>query len=71
LGILVTWIFVPNLTGADLAEGDEKFRQYLVQHGWDGTMGEEDLKALADEGIQEAVEEAERRDSVDTKGSKF
>lgn len=72
LGILVTWIFVPNLTGADLAESDEKFRQYLVSHGWEGAMGEDDLMALADEGIQEAVAEAERRDSVEeSKGSKF
>ena len=50
-GILVTYFFIPNVTGADLAEEDEKFRLYLVEHGWVGEMGEDDLKALADDGI--------------------
>jgi len=59
LGILVTWFFVPDITGADLAEADEKFRLYLVSKGWDGEMGEDDLKALAEEGIPESVEVVE------------
>ena len=59
-GILVTWIFVKNLTGDDLATEDEKFRAYLVAHGWDGEMGEEDLKALADKGIPPAIVEEVR-----------
>ena len=55
----MTYFFVPNITGDDLADSDEKFRLYLVSKGWDGEMGEEDLKALADQGIpQEVVEEA-------------
>jgi MFS family permease len=49
VGVLVTYFFVPKLTGADLAESDERFRAYLVEHGWDGEMGEEDLKGLADD----------------------
>jgi MFS family permease len=44
MGVLVTCFFVPNLTGDGLAIEDEKFRTYLVRHGWHGTMGEEDLK---------------------------
>ncbi|KAK5108037.1 hypothetical protein LTR62_008872 [Meristemomyces frigidus] len=60
-GILVTYIFVTDVRGDDLAIADEKFRLYLVSKGWDGEMGEEDLKALADEGIPEGVVvEAER-----------
>ena len=51
VGILVTYFFVEDLTGADLRERDDKFRAYLVAHGWDGEMGEEDLRALAEEGI--------------------
>ena len=51
--MLVTCFFVPNLTGDDLAIEDEKFRAYLVHHGWQGMMGEEDLKDLADAGIPE------------------
>lgn len=39
-GVLVTYFFIPNITGADLAEGDEKFRQYLAANGWMGEMGE-------------------------------
>jgi len=54
-GILVTWLFVPHITGEDLAESDERFRLYLVEKGWHGEMGEEDLKALVDEGIPERI----------------
>ncbi|KAI0200262.1 putative glycerophosphoinositol permease [Astrocystis sublimbata] len=54
-GILVTWFFVPNITGEDLQKSDEKFREYLVMNGWDGTMGEFDLKAPAEKGIPEEV----------------
>lgn len=51
VGVLVTYFFIPNVTGEDLAIEDEKFRAYLVAHGWVGEMGEEDLTALADKGI--------------------
>jgi MFS family permease len=51
VGVLVTWFFVPDLSGEDLRLRDEKFRAYLVANGWDGAMGEDDLQALADEGI--------------------
>jgi MFS family permease len=57
VGILVTWIFVPNLKGEDLAVEDEKFRAYLVAHGWTGEMGEEDLRAFAELGIPPALTE--------------
>ena len=50
VGILVTYIFVENITGEDLAIRDQLFREYLVRNGWDGEMGEEDLKALAEDG---------------------
>ena len=51
VGILMTFFFVPNLSGEDLRGRDEQFRAYLVAHGWDGVMGEDDLQAIADEGI--------------------
>ena len=57
LGVLVTFFFVPNLTGEDLAVEDEKFRAYLVAHGWGGEMGENDLSAFADAGIPPAIVE--------------
>ena len=56
VGILVTYFFIPNLTGDDLAIEDERFRAYLVRHGWHGTMGEEDLKDTAEAGIPESIE---------------
>ena len=49
-GILVTYFFVEELTGDDLAIKDALFRAYLVENGWDGEMGEDDLRALADDG---------------------
>lgn len=57
VGVLVTFFFIPNLTGDDLAFEDEKFRACLVAHGWVGEMGEENMKALADNGIPTSVVE--------------
>ena len=56
VGIAVTYFFVEDLTGADLRERDERFRAYLVEHGWDGEMGEDDLKALAEDGVEQVDE---------------
>ncbi|KAJ6079473.1 hypothetical protein N7467_009226 [Penicillium canescens] len=50
-GVVVTWAFVPDLSGEDLRVRDENFRAYLVSMGWDGDMGEGDLKAMADQGL--------------------
>lgn len=50
-GILVTYFFVPDITAESLTKSDEKFRKYLVENGWDGEMGEGDLKALAEDVI--------------------
>ena len=55
VGILVTWFFVPDLSGDDLRMRDERFRAYLVANGWDGVMGEDDLEADADDGIASPV----------------
>ena len=48
-GVLVTFFFIENITGEDLSIRDEKFRAYLVSQGWEGVMGEDDLKAQADD----------------------
>ena len=62
---MVTWIFIPDLRGEDLAEEDENFRAYLLGHGWSGTMGEHDLRAEADAGVSAAlVDEMGRKKSV-------
>ncbi|KAK2590216.1 Plasma membrane permease, mediates uptake of glycerophosphoinositol and glycerophosphocholine [Conoideocrella luteorostrata] len=49
VGILVTYFFIPKLTGEDLSNQDEKFRAYLLANGWNGEMGEADLKAMAED----------------------
>ncbi|KAI0801572.1 major facilitator superfamily domain-containing protein [Xylaria sp. FL0064] len=64
-GILITWFFVPNITGEDLKKSDEKFRAYLVANGWDGTMGEADLQAVANKGIPEEVVEEIKESKTD------
>lgn len=55
VGVLVTWFFVPDLSGEDLRMRDEKFRAYLVANGWQGAMGEDDLEGDANEGIPTAA----------------
>ncbi|KAH8647161.1 major facilitator superfamily domain-containing protein [Xylariales sp. PMI_506] len=54
-GMLVTRFFVRDLRGEDLAVEDERFRAYLVANGWDGEMGEDDLKGLAEDGVAPAL----------------
>ncbi|KAJ5888394.1 Glycerophosphoinositol permease 1 [Penicillium taxi] len=58
VGILVTWFFVPDLSGEDLQVRDEKFRAYLVSRGWVGSMGEDDLMDVADYGLQTVATKA-------------
>ncbi|KIP11646.1 hypothetical protein PHLGIDRAFT_99480 [Phlebiopsis gigantea 11061_1 CR5-6] len=40
-GIIVTYFFVPDMTGVDLADEDRKFMQYLMDNGWEGEVGED------------------------------
>lgn len=40
IGCLISFFLVPDTTRFDLAAEDEKWRQYLVAHGWDGLMGD-------------------------------
>ncbi|KAF9229401.1 MFS Git1p-like glycerophosphoinositol permease [Gyrodon lividus] len=43
-GVLVTYFFVPDMTGVDLADEDAKFMKYLAENGWEGEVGEDDEK---------------------------
>ncbi|KAJ4419954.1 Plasma membrane permease, mediates uptake of glycerophosphoinositol and glycerophosphocholine [Gnomoniopsis sp. IMI 355080] len=63
-GILVTWALVPNVTDEDLGKRDEMFRLYLVEHGWNGIMGEDDLKGLAEDVASVVVADALPRPAV-------
>jgi len=39
-GVIIAFFFVVDKTEEDLAEEDEKWRQYLVDQGWDGELGD-------------------------------
>ncbi|KAH9932202.1 MFS general substrate transporter [Fomitopsis serialis] len=62
-GVLVTYFFVPNLTGADLALEDEKWLRYLAENGWDGEVGDEGGEVALTEKVRAGNED----DSVDEK----
>ncbi|KDQ63656.1 hypothetical protein JAAARDRAFT_386367 [Jaapia argillacea MUCL 33604] len=47
-GVLVTYFFVPDMTGVDLADEDIKFMKYLAENGWEGEVGEDDEKLVVD-----------------------
>ncbi|KAI1793877.1 MFS Git1p-like glycerophosphoinositol permease [Ganoderma leucocontextum] len=47
-GILVTYFFVPDMSGVDLKDEDEKFLKYLAENGWEGEVGD-DADGLVDE----------------------
>ena len=36
---LSTFFFIPHLKEDDLLEEDIKFKNYLIDHGWDGEFG--------------------------------
>jgi len=57
-GILITYFFVPDMTGVDLADEDAKFLEYLVANGWEGTVGEdsEGVNVTADDDSDYALE---------------
>ncbi|KAI0076811.1 MFS Git1p-like glycerophosphoinositol permease [Panus rudis PR-1116 ss-1] len=40
-GILVTFFFVPDMTGVDFVDEDRKFMEYLAENGWRGQVGED------------------------------
>jgi len=46
VGIIITYLFVPDMTGIDLAEEDAAFLKYLADNGWEGEVGEDDDRAL-------------------------
>ena len=40
-GILVTYFFVPDMTGVDLADEDAAFLKYLAENCWEGEVGDD------------------------------
>jgi len=41
-GILVICFFVPDMTGVDLVEEDERFMKYLERNRWEGAVGDDE-----------------------------
>ncbi|KAI3622443.1 putative glycerophosphoinositol permease [Moniliophthora roreri] len=58
-GILVTYFFVPDMTGVNLADEDRKFMEYLASNGWMGEVGESEEKEILSAGGQTTEVEAE------------
>ncbi|KAG9314452.1 major facilitator superfamily domain-containing protein [Chiua virens] len=46
IGVVLTYFFVPDMTGVNLADEDAKFMEYLRENGWEGEVGEDDDKGL-------------------------
>ncbi|EGW32861.1 uncharacterized protein SPAPADRAFT_65885 [Spathaspora passalidarum NRRL Y-27907] len=51
-GVLVTFIFVPHLREDDLLEQDIKFKNYLIDNGWEGKFGIKEYDAEHDEDLE-------------------
>ena len=63
VGVLVTYFFVPDMTGVDLADEDAKWLQYLAENGWNGEVGNEGEGAI----LAEKVRVEKEDESVDEK----
>ncbi|KAF8898632.1 MFS general substrate transporter [Infundibulicybe gibba] len=57
-GILVTYFFVPDMTGVDLAEEDANFMEYLHENGWTGDVGE-DESSISDNDVHIVAKDTE------------
>ena len=42
MGVLLTYFFVRDMTGVDLADEDARFMEYLERNGWEGEVGEDE-----------------------------
>ena len=62
-GVLVTYFFVPDMTGVDLADEDAKWLKYLAENGWDGEVGDEGEEVILTEKVRVEKEE----ESIDEK----
>ena len=64
-GILITYFFVPDKTGIDLADEDAEFMKYLADNGWEGEVGEEDEQDIITKTIgSETNDDADSKEDV-------
>ena len=52
--MFLTYVFVPDKTGIDLAVEDEQFFRYLAESGWEGDIGEDTGSFPAEETLSGA-----------------
>ncbi|KAK9368244.1 hypothetical protein V1509DRAFT_623477 [Lipomyces kononenkoae] len=48
-GVLVTYFFIPPVSGEDLRIQDAKFEEYLLNNGWTGLLGTKELEDEAND----------------------
>ncbi|PPQ71769.1 hypothetical protein CVT24_006530 [Panaeolus cyanescens] len=54
VGIIVSYFLVPDMTGIDLADEDEKFLKCLADNGWKGFVGEAETNKDDDASVSKA-----------------
>lgn len=59
----MTYFFVPDMTGIDLAEEDAAFMRYLAENGWEGEVGEDDDRALVSDSVEKPISMTEEGES--------
>ena len=55
---MVTYFFVPDMTGVDLADEDANFFAYLTENGWEGEVGDDDEGLYGDDTSSDLAEKA-------------
>lgn len=54
---MVTYFFVPDKTGVDLAVEDEEFLKYLAENGWEGEIGDDEDGLMDDDSSSNSIAE--------------
>lgn len=68
-GIICALLFIPQLKDDDLMREDIRFKNYLVEQGWNGTFGyeEDQLNTLSDGSDVDVDVDVEEQNYVDQK----
>lgn len=67
LGVIMTWLFIPHLKTDDLMEEDVRFKNYLRDQGWKGTIG---LKSEDREDEEENIDSSEDSEIIELQDQK-
>lgn len=61
---MITYFFVPDKTGIDLADEDAEFMKYLIENGWEGEVGEEDEIEIVNKAIESEQDDLDSKEDV-------